>query len=158
MKIGLGNKIKYKWKLIKHEELESIVKRTNIDHHFEIPDSIRHAKTSFKIDHTVQHFYPQDAPQGLVLCKCYSDGDCFMRAVSHVLFGTEDYYLALHAVTVYLAIIHKNFYLDNVYLKYGRSNDNNLKAQFVIYSGVYNDVTMTTWNDNTIELIYEAEV
>ena len=59
---------------------------------------------------------------------------------------------------MYEAITHKNFYLDNVYLKYGRSNDNNLKAQFAIYSGIYNDVTTTTWNDNTIELIYEAEV
>ena len=81
-----------------------------------------------------------------------------MRAVSHVLFDIEDYYLALRAVTVYEAITHKNFYLDNVYLKYERSNNNKLKAQFAIYSGVYNNVSMTTWNDNTIELIYEAEV
>ena len=81
-----------------------------------------------------------------------------MRAVSHVLFGTEDYYLALHAVTVYEAITHKNFYLDNVYLKYGRSHDNNLKAQFAIYSGIYNNVITNTLNDNTIEMIYEAQV
>ena len=78
--------------------------------------------------------------------------------MSHVLFGTEDYYLALHAVTVYEAITHKNFYLNNVYLKYGRSHDNNLKAQFAIYSGVYNNVKTNIWNDNTIEMIYEAEV
>ena len=81
-----------------------------------------------------------------------------MKAVSHVLLGTEDYYPALHAVTVHEASTHKNFYLDSVYLKYGRSNDNNLKAQFAIYSGVYNNVTMNTWNDNTIELIYEPQV
>ena len=81
-----------------------------------------------------------------------------MRVVSHVLFDTEDYYLALCAVTVYETITHKNFYLDNVYLKYGRSNDNNLKTQFATYSGVYNNVTTNTWNDNTTEMIYEAEV
>ena len=127
-----------------YEELGSIVRRTNMDHLFEIPDSICHAKTSFKIDHTAQHFYPQSVPQNLVPCKCDGDSNCFMRAVSHVLFGTEDYYLALHAVTAYEAINHKNFYLDNVYLKYGRSNNNNIKAQFAIYSGVYNNVTMIT--------------
>ena len=77
-----------------YEELESIVRRTNIDHHFGIPDSIHHTKTSFEIDHTAQHFYPQDALQDLVPCKCDDDGNCLMRAVSHVLFGTEDYYLA----------------------------------------------------------------
>ena len=141
-----------------YEELESIVQRINIDHHFEIPDNIRHAKTSFEIDYTAQNFYPQDAPQDLIPCKCYGDGNCFMRAVSHVLFGTEDYYLALCAVTEYEAITHKNFYLDNVYLKYGRSHDNNLKAQFAIYSGLYNNVITNTWNNNTIEMIHEAEV
>ena len=45
-----------------YEELESIVRRINRDHHFEIPDNIHHTKTSFEIDYTAQHFYPQGVP------------------------------------------------------------------------------------------------
>ena len=57
-----------------YEELGSIVRRTNIDHHFYIQDSICHTKTSFDIAHTA-----------LVPCKCDSDGNCFMRAVSFLV-------------------------------------------------------------------------
>ena len=71
-----------------YEELMSIVRSTNIDHHFEILDGIHHAKTSFHIDLTAQHFYPQDAPEHLIPCKCHGDVNCFMRALSNLLFGT----------------------------------------------------------------------
>ena len=45
-----------------YEELETIVRRTNIKPHFEIPDSIHHSKTSFKIDHTA--FLPSRCTSG----------------------------------------------------------------------------------------------
>ena len=140
-----------------YEELVSIIRSTNIDHHFKILDGIHHAKTSFHIDLTA-HFYPQDAPEHLIPCKCKGDGNCFMRALSNLLFGTEDHYPALHAAAVFEAVIHKSYYLDNIYLKYGGTHDNNLRSQFAVYSGVYNDVVTTHWNDNTIENIYETEV
>ena len=141
-----------------YEGLVSVVRSTNLDHHFKILDGIRHAKTNFHIDLTAQHFCPQDALEHLVPCKCHGDGNCFMRALSNLLFGTEDHYLALHAASVFEAVIHKSYYLDNIYLKYGGTHDNNLRSQFAVYSGVYNNVVTTQWNDNTIENIYETEV
>ena len=98
-----------------YEEFVSIVRSTNIDHHFEIPDGICHAKTSFHIDLTAQHFYPQDGPEHLIPCKCHGDGNCFVRALSNLLFGTEDHYLALCAAAVFETVIHKNYYLDDIY-------------------------------------------
>ena len=141
-----------------YEELVSFVRSTNLDHHFEIPNGIRHTKTSFQIDLTAQHFYPQDAPEHLIPCKYHGDGNCFMRALSNLLFGTKDYHLAIGAAAVFEAIIHRSYYLDNIYLQYGGTDDNNLRSQFAVYSGVYNDVVTTHWNDNTIENIYETEV
>ena len=91
-----------------YEELVSVVRSTNLDHHFEIPDGIHHTKTSFQIDLTAQHFYPQDAPEHLTTCKCHGNGNCFMRALSNLLFGTEDYHLALCAAAVFEAIIHRS--------------------------------------------------
>ena len=144
---------------INYEELVSVVRNTNLEHHFEILDGIRHAKGSFHIDHTAQHFYPQDAPEHLIPCKCHGDGNYFMRALSNLLFGTEDHHLlALRAAAVFEAVIHKSYYLDNIYLKYGGTNDNNLRSQYAVYSGVYNDVVTIHWNNKTIENIYEAEV
>ena len=127
-----------------YEELVSIVRSTNTDHHFEILEGRHHIKTSFHIDLTAQHFYPKDAPEHLIPCKCHGDGNCFMRA--------------LHAAAVFEAVIHKSYYLDNIYHKYGGTHDNNLRRQFAVYSGVYNDVVTTHWNDNTVENIYETEV
>ena len=106
----------------------------------------------FQIDLTAQHFYPQDAPEHLIPCKCHGDGNCFMRTLSNLLFGTEDYHLALRAAAVFEAIIHRSYYLDNIYLQYGGTDDNNLRSQFAVYSGVYNDVVTTHWNDNTTSM------
>ena len=143
---------------INYEELMSVVRNTNLEHHFKILDGICHAKGNFHIDCTAQHFYPQDTPEHLIPCKCHGDGNCFMRALSNLLFGTEDHHVALHAAAVFEIVIHKSYYLDNIYLKYGGTNDNNLRSQYAVYSGVYNDVVTIHWNDNTIENIYEAEV
>ena len=100
-----------------YEELMSVVRSTNPDHHFEILDGIHHAKANFHIDLTAQHFYPKDAPEHLIPCKCHGDGNCFMRALLNLLFGTEDHYLAAHAAAGFETIIHKSYYLDNIYLK-----------------------------------------
>ena len=110
------------------------------------------------IDLTAQHFYPQDAPEHLIPCKCKGDGNCFMRTLSNLLFGTEDHYLALHAAAVFEAVIHKSYYPDNIYLKCGGTHYNNQRSQFAVYSGVYNDVVTTHWNNNTIENIFETDM
>ena len=117
-----------------YEELEDLVKSGNVDHHFELQENIHHTKMKFEVDTVAQHFYPSDGPQELTPCKCNRDGNCFPRCVSKLLFGTKDHHLAIHATLVYEAITHKNFYLDNTYLKYGAVGDNNLKSQFAIYS------------------------
>ena len=75
-----------------------------------------------------------------------------------MLFGTEEYYLAICATLVYEAVIHKNYYLDNTYLQIGGTNDNNLKSQYSIYSEAYKQVETRDWNDNTFKRIYEREV
>ena len=53
---------------INYEDLMSVVRNTNLEHHFKILDGIRHAKGNFHIDCAAQHFYPQDAPEHLIPC------------------------------------------------------------------------------------------
>ena len=133
-----------------YEELADLVKSVNVDHHFELSENVHHAKMKFEVDTTAQQFYPSDGPQELTPCKCHGDGNCFPRCVSKLLFGTEDHHLAIHATLVYEAIIHKNFYLDNTYLKYGAVGDNNFKSQFAIYSEAFKKVKPTNCNDHTL--------
>ena len=92
-----------------YEELEDLVRSVNVGHHFELSENVHHAKMKFEVDTIAQHFYPSDALQVLTPCKCHGDGNCFIRCVSKLLFGTEDHHLAICATLVYEAIIHKNF-------------------------------------------------
>ena len=126
-----------------------MVKSVNVDHHCELSENVHHAKMKFEVDTIAQHFYPSDGH------KWNRDGNCFPRCASKLLFGTEHHHLAIHATLVHEAIIRKNFYLDNTYLKYGAVGDNNLKSQFVIYSEAYKKVKITNWNDHTLLVIYE---
>ena len=46
-------------------------------------------------------FYPNDHPPDLVPNKTYGDGNCFFRAVSHALFGTEERHVEIHVRIVF---------------------------------------------------------
>ena len=46
-----------------YQEVEHLVRRINMDHHFEVPDDIHHAGEKFQTDNMAKHFYPTDAPQ-----------------------------------------------------------------------------------------------
>ena len=52
-----------------------------MDHHFEVPDDIHHAREKFQTDNMAKHFYPTDAPQEMTPCHCHGDGNCFPRAI-----------------------------------------------------------------------------
>ena len=108
-----------------------------MDYYFEFPDDVHHAREKFQTDNMAKHFYPTNAPEEMTPCHCHGDGNCFPRAISKLLFGTEEYYLTIHATLVYEAVIHKNYYLDNTYLQIGGTNDNNLKSLYSIYSEAY---------------------
>ena len=97
-----------------YQEVEHLVSRINMDHHFEVPDDVHHTREKFWTDNIAKHFYPTDAPQEMTPCHCHGDDNCFPRAISKLLFGTEEYCLAICATLVYEAVIHKKYYLDNI--------------------------------------------
>ena len=98
-----------------YEELEDLVRSVNVDHHFELSQNVHQAKMKFEVDTTAQHFYPSDRPQELTPCNCHGDGKCFPGCVSKLLFGTEDYHLAIRATLVCEAIIHKNLFGQHLF-------------------------------------------
>ena len=48
-----------------------------------------------EVDRIALTFLPEDAPEGLIPIICGSDGNCFCRAVSHLIYGNEDHYMEI---------------------------------------------------------------
>ena len=104
------------------------------------------------------HYYPSDAPSHMTPVRCYGDGNCFMRSIFKLVFGTESHHLAVRVAIVFEAVIHKNYFLDDTYLSGEIHGANSLPSQYAIYSESYNDVDTSSWNSRTLEDIYEHKV
>ena len=77
------------------KDVKSVVNRITEDHHMKIQNNGVHASGNFTIDPIALCVYPRDAPQLMKPVKCYGDGNCFMRSVSKLVFGTEAHHLAV---------------------------------------------------------------
>ena len=56
---------------------------------------INHYLSGDEVDRIALSFLPEDAPEGLVPIVCGSDGNCFCRAISHLIYGNEDHYMEI---------------------------------------------------------------
>ena len=63
-------------------------------------------------------FYPNDHPPNHVLNQTYGDGNCFFRAVSHALFGTEESHVEICVRIVFEAILNETLHLNGNYLSF----------------------------------------
>ena len=140
------------------QDVKNVANTVKEDHQMRIQSNGVRASENFTIDPIVLHLYPSDDPVLMTLVKWYGDGNCFMRSVSKLIFGTEAHHLAVWAAVVLEAVLILSYYLDNTYLNSGSNTPKNLTSQYGIYSESYNAVDTTSWNDNTIREIYEHEV
>ena len=140
-----------------YAEIKAIVQSETRDYHMSLTQS-SYGNDNFITNQTASHYYPDDAPVNMKPVKCYGDGNCFMRSISKLVFGSESHHLAVRAAVVFEAVIHKNYFLDNTYLSGERPHANYLPTQYAIYLESYNSVNTSSWNSRTIEDIYEHEV
>ena len=68
-------------------------------------------------------FYPSDHPPNFVPIQTYGDGNCFFRAVSHALFGTEERDVEIHVRIVFEAVLNEPLHLSSHYLSLGMRNN-----------------------------------
>ena len=48
-----------------------------------------------EIDFVAENFYPHDGPRNVFPIQTYGDGNCFPRALSKLMTGTEDNHLEM---------------------------------------------------------------
>ena len=93
------------------------------------------------IDHIALHFLPKDSPTGYLPVKNFGDGNCFARAISQFLYGTENHHLEVRIRIVLEAVRNKHLYLDQDSLSKGllQTPDQLLATQYAAYSEHYRD-------------------
>ena len=107
-----------------------------------------------EVDRIALSFLPEDAPEGLVPIICGSDGNCFCRAISRLIYGNEDHYMEIRVRIVIEAVRKKQLHLNDRFLKLGQSPtlpNRSLSEMYSIYSQCYS-------HGKTVEEIYEEEV
>ena len=91
-------------------------------------------------------FYPSDHPPNHVLNETYGDGNCFFRAVSHALFGTEERHVEIHVRIVFETILNETLHLNGNYLNFGMKKQCFFLTQFekTLYNNCY-EVLLIFW-------------
>ena len=56
---------------------------------------INHYLSGDVVDRIALSFLPEDAPEGLIPIVCGSDGNCFCRAISRLIYGNEDHHMEI---------------------------------------------------------------
>ena len=72
-----------------------------------------------KTDPIAMHFFPNDHPPNVVPTHTLEDGNCFPRAVSNALFGTQNRHVEIRVWLVFEAVLNEQLYLSNEYLSLG---------------------------------------
>ena len=78
-----------------YEELKNIVTRENF---LPISPGVHHEmQPEDTIDWVTMNFFPDDGPKNALPVSTYGDGHCFPRAISKILFGTEQHHCEIRA-------------------------------------------------------------
>ena len=99
-----------------------------------------------KIDPGAMHFFPDDHPLNVVPTHTLGDGNCFPRALSNALFGTQNRHVEIRVRLVFEAVLNEQFYLSNEYLSLGvqgrlparpnlRAPSTTVVSRYCMYSG-----------------------
>ena len=113
-------------------------------------------------------FFPSDHPPDVVPIKTFGDGNCFFRAVSHALFGTEERHVKIHVRIVFEAVLNEKLHLSNDYLSLGiqnrvslrpnlRSSSSTIVTRYCLYSGD-DSITGLRLNEKEIQHVYRQDV
>ena len=108
-----------------------------------------------EIDQIAQYFKPTDIPQDLIPVVTEADGNCFPRAVSRCMFGTEERHLEIRMRIVLEAVVNKDIYLDKKYLC-PEDPKRNMPLQFAMYSGNWQqsiDSIGRTYEQDTMKIV-----
>ena len=90
------------------------------------------------------HYLPDDAPDSFAPITIEGDGNCFPRAISYLLFRTQDRHPDIRTRIVYEAVLNIERYLDNTYVATGAQHiysRGTLPQQYAQYSETYTDKT-----------------
>ena len=99
-----------------------------------------------KTDPIAMHFFPNDHPLNVVPTHTLGDGNCFPRALSNALFGTQNRHVEIRVRLVFEAVLNEQFYLSNEYLSLGvqgrlparpnlRAPSTTVVSRYCLYSG-----------------------
>ena len=113
-------------------------------------------------------FYPSDHPPNFVLIQTYGDGNCFFRAVSHALFGTEERHVEIRVRIVFEAVLNEPLHLSSDYLSLGMRNNlparpnlrrpsSTIVTRYCLYSGD-DSIRGLRLNEMEIQHIYRQDV
>ncbi|MCG8626436.1 MAG: hypothetical protein MJE68_31110, partial [Proteobacteria bacterium] len=73
-----------------------------------------------EVDRIALSFLPEDAPEGLIPIVCGSDGNCFCRAISRLIYGDESHHIEIQIRIVREAVRRKQLYLNDTFLNLGQ--------------------------------------
>ena len=113
-------------------------------------------------------FYPSDHPPNHVLNETYGDGNCFFRAVSHALFGTEERHVEICVGIVFEAVLNETLHLNGNYLNFGMKNNvpsrpnlrrpsTTIVMRYCLYSGD-NSIRGHRLDETEIQHVYRQDV
>ena len=64
-------------------------------------------------DFVALHYLPTDAPDSYAPIKIVGDGNCFSRAVSFILYHSQNRHSEIHTHIVYKGVHNMELYLNN---------------------------------------------
>ena len=120
-----------------------------------ITQGILPASQMREIDEVAKEVLPADAPHTLVPITVSRDGNCFTRAISMAVYGTEEYHGIIRTKIVIEGVLKKHRYLNEDYLRMGsnpQQDDKTLSCVFAEFSGNYKAEEMNQQGQPHIEV------
>ena len=77
-----------------------------------IPDDTLRQEEIYNLDLVAMHHMPNDMPSCLAPLQTASDGNCFPRTISYLLFKTQARYTEIRVCLIYKAVVNIEHYLD----------------------------------------------
>ena len=117
---------------------------------------------------TAMTFYSKDHPPNLVPNTTIGDGNCFTRALSRAIFGTEDRHVETRMRIVYQAVTNEALFISNTYLSLGmvdmprarpglRKSSTTISSRYCLFSGDQN-VRGIYLSQDDIRNVYRRDV
>ena len=123
------------------EELAEYIKKSPLPFlDFHIKNSLSENDRDH-LDLVALHYKPNDAPQDLVPCKIYADGNCLPRTLSFICFHSENMHTEMCVRLVYESVLNAKYYLSNRHLARGSNilyRRGGPCTQIAMYSSAYN--------------------